>query len=403
MRVGLATRWNTAVLLAICAVALGVQDRTAVAEDTGERPRILDEIGIPTVDVSAQRERHVTVAQGTQEIWNSHPNTLLMPDGSTMFASWTRRDDGTRRHGAPAGNLKRSDDGGLTWSDRLDTPTENPNQWREAARGNPTIHRLVDSEGVERLFVFSRTPDRGSMLQAVSEDGGETWSPMEENGLGPLWTPPQSVIPVDNGARHLMWYEDSPEDEDGFVGVIWQSASTDGGLTWGESRPVVEMAGASEPGVLRSPDGSQLLMLIRENDRRYNSLYVTSDDEGKTWSAPKELPRALTGDRHDGVYAPDGRLVIVFRDRAEEADTYRHFVAWVGAYEDIVEDREGAYRAKLLHCHGPDTGYPGIELLPDGTIVATTYVQYEPDELHSIVSVRFTVEELDAQLQAADD
>jgi hypothetical protein len=162
---------------------------------------------------------------------------------------------------------------------------------------------------------------------------------------------------------------------------------------------VVAFAGASEPTVVRSPDGGQLLLLIRENSRRFNSVHATSDDEGKTWSPPRELPKALTGDRHDGVYAPDGRLVIVFRDQAKGASTYQQFVAWVGTYEDIVEGREGQYRVKLLHTYA-DTGYPGMEILPDGTVVATTYGKLTRDELHSVVSVRFKVDELDRKQNA---
>jgi hypothetical protein len=48
----------------------------------------------------------------------------------------------------------------------------------------------------------------------------------------------------------------------------------------------------------------------------------------------------------------------------------------------------GQYRVKLLHGHTLfDLGYPGMELLPDGTIVATTYVKYWNDaRKHSVVS-----------------
>lgn len=45
---------------------------------------------------------------------------------------------------------------------------------------------------------------------------------------------------------------------------------------------------------------------------------------------------------------------------------------------------------------GVDCGYPGLEVLPDGTIIATTYLQYHPGpEKHSVVSVRFKIEEID--------
>jgi hypothetical protein len=44
-----------------------------------------------------------------------------------------------------------------------------------------------------------------------------------------------------------------------------------------------------------------------------------------------------------------------------------------------------------------DGFYPGIHLLPDGTIVTTTYVTYRKDDVGcSIVSVRFKMSEIDA-------
>jgi hypothetical protein len=43
-----------------------------------------------------------------------------------------------------------------------------------------------------------------------------------------------------------------------------------------------------------------------------------------------------------------------------------------------------------------------MELLPDGTIVATTYIKYRADEAkHSVVSTRFTLAQIDALLPAA--
>ena len=46
---------------------------------------------------------------------------------------------------------------------------------------------------------------------------------------------------------------------------------------------------------------------------------------------------------------------------------------------------------------GWDCGYPGLKVLPDGTIVATTDVKVRPGaEKHSVVSTRFTLAETDA-------
>jgi hypothetical protein len=96
-------------------------------------------------------------------------------------------------------------------------------------------------------------------------------------------------------------------------------------------------------------------------------------------------------------YAADGRLVIAFRDTGPGSPTSKHFIAWVGRFEDIASGRDGQYRIKLLHSHhGGDCGYSGLELLPDGTFVATTYIQYRAgSEKNSVVSTRFKLAETD--------
>ena len=86
------------------------------------------------------------------------------------------------------------------------------------------------------------------------------------------------------------------------------------------------------------------------------------------------MPGSLTGDRHVGKYAPDGRLFVSFRDTTHESPTRGDWVGWVGTYEDIVAGREGQYRVRLMdNTKAIDCAYPGVEVLPDGTFVATTY------------------------------
>lgn len=368
-------------------------------------------IHIPILDVSGETERHTFLAEGTETEWNGHPSTLLMPDGRTLFCVWQGRRDGSWQHGAPSGYMKRSSDGGRTWSDYIDLPKS----WLEIGRGAPLIHRLTDADGKARLFVFCRDEERTTFMVSVSEDEGATWSEMRPIGLsdpagGAIrgWTAPINILEAssrDGRRRHLMWYERGTDDSSR-PGAVWQSASYDGGLTWGESRPVLIAGGASEPAAVRSPDGRQLLLLAREQNREMNSLMATSDDEGDSWSEPRELPLALTGDRHLARYAPDGRLVVALRPvepgEARRLPDYpdNFFTVWVGRYEDIVEGREGQYLVRLLCSHrGADHTYPGLELLPDGDFLATTYIKYRPGpELHSIVSVRFSLEDLDALL-----
>lgn len=334
------------------------------------------------LDLAGDTQRQVVVARGTADVYHGHPTTLLMGDGRTMFAVWTWD------HGGHCGPLARSDDAGLTWSGLLNVP----DNWREV-RNCPTIHRLTDPHGNERLFVLA---GNGDMHQSVSEDGGRTWTPMRPNGLKCV-VAPITIVPI-AGGKHLAHYH-WPGRQGGRSRLeIWQSLSSDGGLTWEPGVSVAAYPGGDpcEPATIRSPDGSQLASLMRENSRRFNSLLIVSHDEGRTWSKPVELPASLTGDRHMPRYTADGRLVITFRDMALRSATRGHFVAWVGTYDDIVNLREGQYRILLLRHHGYDSGYGGLERLPDGTLVATTYCALAPGERPSIVSVRFTMQELDA-------
>lgn len=348
-----------------------------------------------TVDLSGDTSRQVVIAQGTAEVYQGHPTTVLLPDGKTMYCVWTIN------HGGPCGPLKRSEDGGKTWSELLPVP-EN---WK-TARNCPAIYQLTDPQGVARLIVYAGSGPGGDMHQSHSLDDGKTWTPMKGNGLVGVM-PFCTIVQIEGGKMLLgMTNIRRPgEKVESRSNVLAQSISTDGGLTWVPWRVVLDLPGLKpcEPWIVRSPDGRQLLCLIRENEKRI-AFFMTSGDEGKTWSATKPLPPGLFGDRHVARYTPDGRLVVCFRDTGgPSSPTSMHFVAWVGRYEDILAGRDAAYRVKLLHSHrGGDTGYPGVEVLPDGTIVATTYIKYRPgSEKNSVVSARFTLAETDRLAAAA--
>ncbi len=293
--------------------------------------------------------------------------------------------------------MKRSEDGGLTWSERLPVP----DNWATSLE-TPTIHRVIDPDGVKRLILFSGLyPIR----MAVSEDDGITWTSLKPIGDFGGIVAMGDVIRL-KGWRYMAMFHDDGRffkkggERSSFT--VYKILSKDGGLTWSEPDIVTKhpQAHLCEPGIVRSPDGNQLAVLFRENSRTLNSFLILSNDEGATWTEPIELPGALTGDRHVIRYAPDGRLVIVFRDTAHLTPTQGDFVAWVGTYEDIVNGREGQYRVRLLDNKNRwDCGYAGLELLPDGTFVATTYCHLKEGEKPCVVSARFTLEELDRRVK----
>lgn len=364
----------------------------------GPTPDTLRSISIPTVDISDNAARHVIIARGTEKEYQGHCDTVLMADGKTMFTAWCMN------HAGHLGPLARSDDGGLTWTSPLSTPPD----WQLVKTTTPVLHRLTDPQGTERLFILGGCDFPGNLRSAFSTDLGNTWSPMKELGLvGEV--APKSILSFDGGKRLIMWSDRrDPTNAKDLHPVVWQSESLDGGLTWSKERVILIVPGQwAQPSVTRSDDGKQLVMLMRENTRQHHSLYSISNDAARTWSEPKELPSALMGDRHVIKHAPDGRLVIAFRDMAKTSFTYGHYVAWVGTLDDIVNRREGQYRIKLLHntkrsptelpgAGNTDCGYSDLELLGDGTLIATTYIHYAAGpEKSSVVSTRFKLSETD--------
>ena len=323
-----------------------------------------------------------------------------------------------RGHGRGAIVYKRSRDGGRTWSARLPTPPS----WASSLEV-PTLHRVVDAAGKKRIILFSGLyPAR----MAVTEDEGATWSELQPIGRFGGVVTMASVIELKTGPGHyLAFFHDdgrfirggseerfrmkSPHsDQTSSAAKPWRfwvytTLSQDGGLTWSVPAPIAMLPDANlcEPGALRSPDGRQIAVLLRENSRKYNSFVIFSQDEGLTWTEPRELPAALTGDRHTAKYTPDGRLFISFRDTTHVSPTKGDWVGWVGTYDDIVKGREGQYRVRIMdNTKGSDCCYPGVELLPDGTLVTTTYGHWTEGESPYIVSVRFQLPELDAKAAA---
>lgn len=366
---------------------------------------------IPIVDISAEKERQIIVDREAGQ-YLGHPTTVLLENNKTILTVYPKG------HGRGAIQYKRSNDGGLTWSERLPTPKN----W-ETSLEVPTLHRVVDAAGKKRIIMFSGLyPIR----MAVSEDDGANWSELKPIGdFGGVVTM-STVISLNTPGHYMAFFHDdgrfirggnvekyfvkSPHAPDYMCTTakpwrfwVYTCISKDGGLTWSMPAPIAMLPDASlcEPGALRSPDGKQIAVLLRENSRKYNSFVIFSDDEGLSWSEPKELPAALTGDRHTAKYAPDGRLFISFRDTAHVSPTKGDWVGWVGKYEDIVKGTEGQYRVRIMdNTKGADCTYPGVELLPDGTFVTTTYGHWTENEPAYVVSVRFKLEELDAKLKA---
>lgn len=93
-----------------------------------------------------------------------------------------------------------------------------------------------------------------------------------------------------------------------------------------------------------------------------------------------------------------------FDPRPDFRDEVGDLTLWVGTYGDIKKRRSGTCY-KLLKSYAKwDASYPGISVLPDGTILVVTYVKYRPeDPNHSVVATRLPTSHDHAYLMPGDE
>lgn len=258
---------------------------------------------------------------------------------------------------------------------------------------------------------------------ARSGDGGRSWSELSPIGDFGGIVAMSDLADLGGGKFAAFFHDDGRFFAAGGkvtpTFTLYQTNTADRGATWSEPRAIWSGVDVHlcEAGLVVSPDGGTLALLLRENRRLKNSHVMFSRDKAVTWSESTELPRSLTGDRHTAAYAKDGRLVVTFR-RALKGDAWAgDWVAWVGTWDQIARlapdapagaaespaaaGRARSYLVRLKdNLSAWDCGYPGLETLADGTLVATTYGTWTEGEKPSILSVRFRLEELDALLGA---
>jgi hypothetical protein len=247
--------------------------------------------------LSKETQRQVVVDREPGQ-YLGHPTSVLLEDNRTMLMVYPKG------HGRGAIVYKRSTDGGRTWSERLPVPKS----WATSLEV-PTLYRTVDAAGKKRLIMFSGLyPIR----MAVSEDDVQSWSELKPIGnFGGVVTM-ASCVPLKTGPGHYMalFHDDgrflaggdqeqsrvkSPHSDHTSPAAtpwrffVYQTRSADGGLTWSVPIPITMLPDANlcEPGAVRSPDGKEVAVLLRENTRKKNSYVIFTRDEGLTWSQPR--------------------------------------------------------------------------------------------------------------------
>jgi len=312
-----------------------------------------------------------------------HPSTVLLGDGRTLLCAYPQG------HGRGAIRLRRSGDGGTTWSAPLAVPAS-----FATSQETPTLFRVRAGVG-ERLLLFSGLfPIRLSH----SQDEGEHWSELAPIGAFGGIVAMSSLLQRADGECLAFFHDDGRFLREGGKPGTFQvlvTRSRDGGLTWSEPETIASRPDADlcEPGLVRLSGGRHAL-LLRENSRRHGSFALVSADEGVTWSEPHELAPELTGDRHVAVTLPDGRILVSLRDMATGSPTRGDWVLWLGSEQELLGG--GGRRLTLLDSrHDWDCGYAGLERLGDGSFTSVSYGHWLEGEQPYIVAVRFELAELE--------
>ena len=347
-----------------------------------------------------------------------HPDSVLLNNGDILTFY-------PKGHGKGAVLSKISNNGGVSYDKEIQNP---PISWEKSLE-TPTVYRLVFTTSEEKLILISAnskwpgmsTP--GGFNSSISLDEGKTWTEFKRFWDNDSEMP---IIPIVAMAS-LTRLKENGEFVDKWMGIFHDhrfinyktilTFNENGDYTWSKPKPYLSeyrdietYAGVCEVECIRSNGGKgdELCLITRCNKKTCTSLLIFSNDEGETWSRPKEAPFALNGERHKAEFTDDGRLFITFRsierDRKRvkkmrklggEKNWYSEgWVAWVGTYDDLKNGTEGQYRIKIAHTYldhqnepsivaNADTGYCGNVVLKDGTIVTSSYGIFSPEEKES--------------------
>ena len=384
---------------------------------------------------------------GADSYYLGHPDTVLLNNGDILAAFPVG-------HGRGETLFRVSHDGGITWEDNYTAPL--PESFKKTDE-TPTIYKLdiVNDNGDkvdEKLLLASGRPGWGKKGQGFDVSistsktngycDGKVWSEhknyFSEHAESGYYAKDGEIEAIVAFASFTQLYENGKpinkwmgifHDYDFNVLKTYLTFDENGEMQWTYPTRVLDNAYRSiekdlqfcEPEVVRSPDGKELAMIYRTNSKKSYSHVAFSTDEGKTWSAPQELSRELTGERHKAEYTPDGKLVITYRhigwkigqEHKSSAWYSLGWLAWVGDYEDLHKgaDGKGDFTIKLAHTYldgqtaptessNADTGYTGLTIDSNGNVVALSYGRFSPDNDKNlggrtyIVSKRFNLNDI---------
>lgn len=344
---------------------------------------------------------------GTRRAISTFPTVTVLADGTLLG---TYRVGTTKDSDDETIELRRSRDGGRTWSDPV-TPFSSVVNGRRGSLKVGYITPLagdhlvasslwVDREAYPGKPLFNDKTEGCLPMEAVfadSHDLGKTWSPWRVLPLPKGFGPPSLTSPILRlpDGRLAMSIETNKDYEDTsrwFQRVVY-CYSNDLGKTWGPPVTVCQDPTAKifnwdqRAGV--TPDGKVVTFTWtydRDETRYLNVHRRLSNDGGTTWTAPEDL--GFTDQPSRPAILPDGRVVVAWVDRFQTRSIRARVAARCDApfppetevilYELAASSQNPAGKAgntgDLLAEMGVwNFGLPYAEPLPDGDVLVAYY------------------------------
>jgi len=202
------------------------------------------------------------------------PKAVRTADGTIVVGFLA----GTHHGSASCPAVSISTDGGKTFSP--------PNVLKEFGPGKEygnsgNMALGLAHDGAVLLLAHGHSKDSNHIYGWRSADQGGTWKPVDTSGLGPNKTGSSTGTIVQIPGRKLMVTGHYRAGARPYHTGIWQSVSTDDGLSWGEPR-MINNLNAGEPVLVRHEN--RLLVFIRGRGPAAARQYVAvSEDWGQTW------------------------------------------------------------------------------------------------------------------------